>query len=156
MNSSLTIRLATLLAALALPLASPVQAAPSSKAEVKIRATVLSYFRVGAVSQPADLHLTDNDVARGYVDLPEASSFQVASNTRTHMTVAVAFDPAIVTKVGARLLDSEVVASVPGGAAAVTNDHVGKRHVTVTYRVYLNKDVRPGQYAWPIGLRISA
>ncbi len=156
-NRFLRIIASLVLAAAALQLAAPARAsAASSKAEVRVRAVVLSYFRTSAVSHPAGLQVSDADIARGYMDLPQASSFEFASNTRNPLSVAVAFDPSFISKVGVRMLGDEVTVQTSGGGSTVRNSHIGNQHVAVTYRLHLNSNARAGQYAWPVGLQISS
>jgi hypothetical protein len=128
----------------------------AAKAQVSLRTVVAASFRVIPLAQPVRLEVNDQDIARGFVDLPRATSLQLASNTGNSFSVAVAFDPAFIAKVAVRMLDDAFVAGMPGAAGFVRNAQIGKQHVLVSYRVYLSEKARAGTYPWPIGLSFSA
>jgi hypothetical protein len=128
----------------------------AAKTQVSLRTVVAASFRVVPLGQPARLEVSDQDIARGFVDLPRATSLQLASNTGNSFNVAVAFDPGFIARVAVRMLDDDFVAGMPGASGSVRNAQVGKQHVLVSYRVYLNDNARAGTYPWPIGLSFSA
>jgi hypothetical protein len=128
----------------------------AAKAQIGVRTVVAASFGVIPIAQPARLEISDGDIARGFVDLPQATSLQLASNTGGSFMVAVAFDPSYIERIAVRMLDDHFVAGMPGESGFIRNARIGKQHVLVSYRVHLNRQARAGTYAWPIRLGFSA
>src|SRR3979409_752627 len=56
--------------------------AGSNTAEMTVSARVLARTILTVDSQPASVEITGTDIARGYVDVPQAVAFRVRSNVR--------------------------------------------------------------------------
>jgi hypothetical protein len=104
-------------------------------------------------SEPASLEISDEDVARGFVEVPRATRVQVRTNTPNGWLaeLQVAQGPYRTIEVTGLGAPTQVTASggwipqpYPGTTRPVS--------LEVGYRFLLSADVRPGVYPWPVTL----
>ncbi len=124
----------------------------SAATRIHVTARVAPHVRVRLVHQPAALVVTDPDVARGYVDVPDGVRLEVRSNDpRGHLLVfEVADGPfPLFENVQVRGLGADV--QIGRGSAVVPQPAArGVRSLALGYRFTLHKDARAGSYAWPV------
>lgn len=124
----------------------------SAGARIRVTARVAPHVRLRLVHQPAALAVTDADVARGYVDVPDGARLEVRSNDpRGHLLVfEVADGPfPLFENVQVRGLGSDVQIG-PGPGVVPQPTARGVRSLALGYRFTLRKDARAGSYAWPV------
>jgi hypothetical protein len=112
-------------------------------------------LNVQTLSTPRTIHIEEEHVAQGYVDLRDASSLAITSNHRGGFQVSVQIDSALVESVEVRLMDR--VVRVAGGLVTmvVSTPPAGDHRVGVSYRLYLKRGVGAGAYRWPVALTFS-
>ena len=121
-------------------------AAPGAGTQLAITAVVSRFASVSVLGQPAALVLSEADVARGYVDVPQGASLEVRSNSREgfllefHNRLAgeLVREIEVSGAVGGRIV-------LPGAARGVS-----AQRLVVGYRIVLLPAARPGTYPWPV------
>ncbi|NPT53885.1 hypothetical protein [Paraburkholderia elongata] len=120
-----------------------------------VTALVVPKVRMNVVQQVSELTVTASEVERGYIDIPAGSVVDIVA--LTSQGFALSFDTTlpIFSAVDIRGLNGLAKLSADGGT--VTQREAGRLRKTLTlgYRFYLSKDVRPGTYAWPLMLSVS-
>ncbi len=103
-------------------------------------------------SQPAGLQITEEDVARGYVEAPGTSLVQVRTNSPAGWLLEFQPLQGPYRSVEVTGLGSTAQVSASGGWLA--QPYAGKTLVTASlgYRFFLSADARPGHYPWPVAL----
>jgi len=134
---------------LAAALVAPASGAQSGTAFV-VAVTVPVHIAVDALDAPAQIELTAQDVARGYVDV--AARYRVRHNDRSGFVLEItALDPvrsvAVRDQADGAVADGEAVAIRRPGAAFVED-------VALQVRLVLDPATAPGAIALP--LRVAA
>jgi hypothetical protein len=140
-RSMAAVALAGLLAAPAL--------AGEARATFRVSVAVPAQVRLEALEQPAQLMLSDADVARGYVDVP--ARYRVRHNDRRGYLLQLAPRTGLARRVEVRGLGQPVVVAddsvevhrAPGGWLD---------ELDLAFRVVLGPGVRPGTYPLPVHL----
>ncbi len=149
---------AALIAALSLACAPAVQDASAAQksASLQVSATVIASARLRIDHQQAQLSVTSEDIARGYVDVPAGSRFSVATNSRTGYFVD--FHPRVGVFASVQIdgLGSAVQLGADGGTVSHGNDGLRSVPHELSYRFYLKPALTPGNYEWPLLLAVRA
>jgi hypothetical protein len=104
-------------------------------------------------SEPSSLRITEEDVARGYVDVPKASRFQVRTNTPSGWLVEFQVEKGPYRSIEVTGLGGPSQVSASGGWIA--QPYPGTTRpvpLELGYRFLLSADARPGVYPWPVAL----
>jgi hypothetical protein len=129
--------------------------ASGTKAQLDVRAVVLTVMKVRMVSQPSQITISENDVANGYVDLEDASALSITSNSGAGFMLSMTYAAELVSRVSARLT-GQFAATLEGeGTVAVRAHQVRDEPMRVSYRLYLNQAARAGSYPWPVALSFT-
>jgi hypothetical protein len=129
--------------------------AAGAKAQLDVRAIVLTVMKVRMVSQPSQLTISENDVANGYVDLVDASALLITSNSGAGFMLSMTYAAELVSRVSARLT-GQFAATLEGeGTVAVRAHQVRDEPMRVSYRLFLNQAARAGSYPWPVALSFT-
>jgi len=149
---------AALIAALSLASAPAVQDAGAAQrsASLQVSATVIASARLQIDHQQAQISITNEDIARGYVDVPAGSRFSVATNSRTGYFVD--FHPRVDMFASVQIngLGSPVELGADGGTVSEGNGGLRSVAHELSYRFYLKPALNPGNYAWPLLLAVRA
>ena len=126
--------------------------AGSTSATMSVSVTVRARALLSVDSQPASVTITEEDVSRGYVDVPGASRIQVRTNSPAGWLLE--FQP---MQGPFRSLDVTGLGSLAQVSAAggwLAQPYAGKTLVTADlgYRFILSGDAQPGIYPWPVAL----
>lgn len=134
--------------------------AAGSTAQLIITANVLTKISVAAKSQPTSFTLNAQDIARGYVDVAQASELAITTNSA--VGVALEFHGmdsgagiASVQIMGGsgdfRMAPSGGIMLLQGGWRPQV-----QRDIKLNYRLWLNPNAQAGTYAWPLSIGASA
>ncbi|HLJ73519.1 MAG TPA: hypothetical protein VKU62_02960 [Thermoanaerobaculia bacterium] len=138
--------LTTLLTVIAI--ATPVFAGTSS-ATLGISVQVVARTILSVDSQPSSVQITADDIARGYVDLPQSVLFRVRSNAANGYTVQ--FEPVSYPFNRADVSWGTMTATVGSDGAWMTQGYQqGTQTGTLNVRLSLAPGTQPGSYAWPV------
>ena len=119
---------------------------------LSISARVLPRTVIDVISQASELVVTNNDIRRGYVDVPLASRVSVKTNNPAGYLLA--FEVAegadgVFSGVDVRVGGREVQIPLRGGW--IPQPYVrGGTMLDISYRFTLSKHAQPGTYSWPI------
>jgi len=145
----MTKRVSTALLLIAAFIAVSPLAAASKSASLTVSVEVVARTIMTVDSQPASVDVTANDVARGYVDLPNSVVFHVRSNASNgyviqFQPVSGSFSRADVT------LGSAQAAVGTDGAWLSQPYQRGTSTGSFSVRLMLAPGTQPGSYAWPV------
>jgi hypothetical protein len=124
--------------------ALPIASALPERASITVSATVLKRAFLDVRGEPANLVLTEADVARGFVDAPLGTIVEVRSNSPEGVMVRF-------------VAESELVSGVQGGPFKLPGAPRGASlHVFApSYRLLLSPAARPGVYPWPARISVT-
>lgn len=123
--------------------------AGSTSAQLNVSVQVIARTILTIDSQPATVTVTADDLARGYIDLPQAVAFHVRSNASNGYTVQ--FDPLAGPFARADVTWGNSVATVGSDGSWMTRPYQqGTTTGSLTVRLALAPGAQPGSYAWPL------
>ena len=130
----------------------PASAAPIS-AQMSVSVEVVARTILTVDSQPSTITVSPTDVARGYVEVPQAVLFHVRSNAINGY--AVQFDPISYPFSRADINWESTMATVGTDGTWLTRPYQqGTTAGSLNVRLMLSQDAAPGSYAWPV--RVAA
>jgi len=136
--------------------AAPLAEAAEKSAAMPVSVTVIANAKMQTNYQAKQVKITEADVARGYVDIADASSFSVATNSRSGYIlefhpVSNLFDSVQVSGMGnAVQLGADGGTIVQRGPLPLNQPH------ELSFRFTLHPDAKPGSYPWPLLLSVRA
>jgi hypothetical protein len=137
---------AVLMAAIAV--ATPVFAG-SSSATLGVSVQVVARTILTVDSQPSTVDITADDVARGYVDLPQSVLFHVRSNAANGYSVE--FQPVSYPFSRADVSWGSTTATIGSDGAWLTESYQqGTQAGSLNVRLSLAPGTQPGSYSWPL------
>jgi hypothetical protein len=160
-NGGISARLAAGILASVLMIALPsarAESAPgaaNAHAHIDVRIVIPAFVRVKAQSDPAMVPIAEADVVRGYVDVDEATSLTLTSNSPSGFAMSVAFDEAVVSRVAVRIEGRVLEAAAQGTDLHVQAPKLVDRAMRVGYRLFLSPGAAAGTYRWPVRLRFA-
>ena len=160
-SSIAPLRAASLLAAVLAIAAPGVRAASAAgtsgaKASVDFHIVIPVVLRMKPVAQVDHVSITDAEIARGYVDVEDATSMRVASNSRSGFAVSLSFDARLVARVVARIHGREVDVGTTGSSAHIDAEKLIDAPLQVGYRLFIAPGTPPGTYRWPVTFALVA
>ncbi len=134
---------------------APAQAA-SQMASLQVSAVIRNSAYLRTDFQATQLQITDADIARGYVEMPNASRFSVI--TPKGGSYFVDFHPRsdLFQAVHIEGLGSHVELGADGGSVTQAGAGLAGVGSTLNYRFQLKPDIQPGVYDWPLQLAVRA
>lgn len=126
-----------------------------SSAQVNVSAVVVPRVVMRQGPAPQALRITQADIARGYVDVPESSVIWVRSNADGGFRLDVGIQADYVSRLSVRGLGPEVVVGPAGGTVFVPGRVQDERRFDLQWRLHLAGAAREGQHPWPVQLAAS-
>ena len=127
----------------------------STSATMMVTAHVLARTIVTIDQEPQQIVVTDQDVRRGYVELPSALRFSVRSNARDGYLLEFSqLDPAF-RRMSVRWDSTEVQLGGDGAVIAQAAPR-GQDYRVADVRLELAQGTQPGVYGWGVRLNGSA
>jgi hypothetical protein len=139
-----------------LVIAGSVAAAASAREarnSIAVSATVLPAARLELQSMPTELQISADDLNRGFVDAPEATSFVVRSNSPTGFALDLATLLPLVSSVVVHGLESDQSVGGDGGTLVQRWQSPRAVRLSLKFRLILAPGLTAGRYPWP--LRVS-
>lgn len=128
-------------------------AAAQGAAQLQVNARVAHYFKLNVVSQPRSIDVSEQDVARGYVDLPVPVELALESNSANGYTLVFERDGGDFAGAQVRGLGQSV--QVGGHAAIGWRPAARRETMQFQVRLQLAPQLPPGSYRWPLQVSIS-
>jgi hypothetical protein len=132
----------------------PAAQAGQLSAAIPVSVTVLAYAKMQTEHQTRQLHVSEADIARGYVEINDAMRFSV--NTNSLSGYLLVFHPIgnLFESVQVGGLDNAVQLNADGGDIVQRGaTHTQLSH-TLSFRFNLSQEVTPGNYPWPLQLSV--
>jgi hypothetical protein len=130
--------------------------AGQAKASMQVSAVVVSWAPAIQVDyQAAQLTITPEDIARGYVEAPAASQFRILGGTRSSWLVDLFARGQLFTSAQIEGFGGSAQVGADGGTLFLRNrspDGVTR----LSYRFTLGAGVQPGSYQWPLAMSVRA
>src|SRR2546425_1918268 len=143
-----TLRTILLLIASFVIVAAPAYADTAS-ATMAISVQVIGRTLLTVGQQPASVEVTENDIQRGYIDVPAAVAFQVRSNARDGYSLQ--FEPVSGPFAQAKVTWENNTAAVGADGSWLTHGYQqGTQTGRLDVRLVLAADATPGSYSWPV------
>jgi hypothetical protein len=153
---------AALVAVLSLVSLSSSQSADYKSPDIRPENTVVAtskpvqhHTALKIVSQTDELIITQNDVMRGYVDIPIGAHVEIVNENLAGYMVIFENLGGPFKEVIVKGLGGEVVIDSKGGW--ITQPYNGRDPLMVElgYRFILSENAKPGTYAWPLTISVS-
>jgi len=147
---------AAMCSTLAVSTIAPAVDAAQAKSQIAVSAVVPAAALGQIVQQPAEITITDSDIARGYVDVVGGSQLRVTSNNPAGYVIDFFTRLPIFSSV--RVTNAAGSADLgPEGGTIIERGQMGRNlPLALTYRFTLASSVQPGTYAWPLALNVRA
>ncbi len=134
--------------------ATPLTAA-SSSAQMNVSVQVVARTILTVDSQPAAVEITDADITRGYVDIPQSVAFRVRSNAANGYTVQ--FEPVGYPFARADVSWGNSVATIGSDGTWLNRPYQqGTTSGTLSVRLALAPEAQTGRYAWPVNFAANS
>lgn len=129
--------------------------AGSNKAAIKVSATVQARISQTLVRQEKVLSITNEQIAKGYLDIPAATFIQVKTNDPNGYMLSFEMTSEIVKE--AWVIDNKRTTILSGGGGFVHQAYPGPSGEVkeLSYRFFLVPGTQPGLYAWPLNMNAS-
>lgn len=135
---------------------SSAEAAGGANAQVTVGATVLRHVSIRVLTVPRTIHITEADIARGYVDVPIPSKLEIRSNSPTGYMLSIESQADFARGTEVRSIGGVASFGRFGGVLSVQTDGRGMQTMPVelSFRVLLSEQARPGVHPWPIQISV--
>jgi hypothetical protein len=125
---------------------------PASRTALQLRIVIPTVVRAAGLSHPERLEIGAQDIERGYVDVDDATSLSLTSNSRSGYSVSAAFDASVLSRVDVRIQGQNLAFTGGQGNGAVNAPRMTDAPVNVGYRLYFSAGTVAGRYRWPVVL----
>jgi len=145
---------AAMCSTLAVSTVAPSVDAAQQHGQIAVSAVVPAQAVGQVVQQPAQITITEADIAQGYVDVPIGSRLRVSSNNPAGYVIDFFTRLPIFRSV--RVSNDNGSAELgPDGGTIIERGQSGRNlPLDLTYRFNLAASAQPGTYAWPLALNV--
>ncbi len=141
-------KITAFLAFLAVIISAPLSAA-SMSAQLSVSVQVVARTILTVDTQPSTVQITSEDIARGYIDVPQSVAFRVRSNAANGYNVQ--FEPIGYPFRSAQVNWGTTMATVGSDGAWITRSYQqGTTAGSLSVRLNLAATTAPGSYPWPV------
>jgi hypothetical protein len=125
-------------------------------AQIGVSATVIANAVAKVEHQRGEIEVEQSDVARGYVDVTNATRFSVRTNSRNGYLMV--FYPLLDIFESVQVIDANIRTHIAkDGGEVVHRDSLPAESIqTLSYRFFLSPSVQPGTYPFPLQMRVRA
>lgn len=129
--------------------------AGSKTAQMNVSVQVIARTILTVDSQPSSIQVTAADIARGYIDLPQAVTFEIRSNASSGYELQ--FQPVSYPYDHVSVQWGNGVATIGADGTWLTHPvQVGTTTESMSVRLILASGTQPGTYAWPLSFSASS
>jgi hypothetical protein len=112
-------------------------------------------LKVTPLTAPRRLVIEQTDIERGYVDLHEASSLAIATNSRHGFMLSAQIDSTLLERAEVHVANQTLRAASDLSSMLVQLPQRSHSSIGVSYRLHLKQQTRAGEYRWPVALTFS-
>jgi hypothetical protein len=127
----------------------------TAKAGIDFRIVVPAIVRATILDQPDWIEVNKRHIELGYIDLQEATSIKLTSNSRAGYALTVNYNAKLLHRVDIQIANQSMTSSSAPSSRQIPSGVIIDQKVPVSYRLHLTSDVRPGIYRWPVALTFS-
>jgi hypothetical protein len=127
--------------------------AGSISVTIRINAVVPAHADLNIIKQQNVLVVTDADVRRGFVLVPEASVLELKNNSRSGCLLEIEAQGLPYREAAVSIMGKEVVVGPNGGFVPL--QVTGKATASMQVKFVLAEGTQAGTYAWPFVLSVS-
>jgi hypothetical protein len=124
------------------------------RSQIAVSAVVPAQTVARLIQQPAEITITDADIARGYIDVEIGSQLSVTSNNPAGYVVDFFSRLPIFTSVRISSAGGSADLGPDGGAIIERGRHGRDIPLNLSYRFNLLASIQPGTYAFPLVLNV--
>lgn len=125
-----------------------------SKGRVQITAEVKSFAKLNLINQIKDLIITENHISKGYLEMNNATSIEIKTNTNTLFVVFEGFGDGVIEEVEIFGFGEPVKIGPNGGMILIKNIPKLMQY-NLSYKLKINEKARIGTYAWPYSISVN-
>ncbi len=123
--------------------------ASKSGANLQAHARVSAVFNATLISQTGTINVTAADIARGYVELDQATVLDVYSNSRDGYYLSFEAGSHLFPEIW--VMDQGRTTQLSNGSGYIHQDNTSSKETKrLSYRFILPKLLPPGSYDWPL------
>lgn len=126
-----------------------------SKTTVNVYGHVLPHLSQSIVHQEAGIHVTEEDLKRGYVEVPSGTVMEVRTNDRKGYFLFFEGLGDLFKEIWVKMGERTIVLGSNGGLILERPRGEGREVKSLSYRIYLKENTLPGFYPWPLTVRAS-
>lgn len=149
-------RLAAVLALLAALGQGGAVSAGQAGSSFNVSVRLVTVARLEITEQARVLRITPDDISRGYVDVPNATSLAVSGVNRSGFALDIHPLTGIFKAIRVRWADGETEFGAEGGMVLQRGSVPQKSVMQLSYRFLLGQHLSPGDYPWPLMLSARA
>jgi len=127
---------------------------PSSM-QLQVSALVLKKVWMRTESAPGVLMVSQDDVARGYIDTPAATVLSLRNNSEDGFRLEFHVDPEVASSATVSGLPQPVRIGSEGATVTLPGRYRIARRLEMHWRVWLASGIVPGTYPWPVQIEIE-
>lgn len=128
--------------------------AGSAETKLTVSATILKRTTLKVLAQPSAVVVTEDDIARGYVDIPTPAQVAIHSNSPHGYLLEFASEGDFMRQITVRGMANDVQLS-PAGGAIVQGAGANRITLALGFRFLLSKSAQQGTYPWPMRLSVT-
>lgn len=133
------------------PITSGIRGGPSGTV---VTFAVPPLAEISDLKHPAELQIEPHHLAQGFVDLDAATTLRLSTNSDA-VALQLNFSPDVIQAARVRIGDTEQTISNNGGEVIIATRRAANVPLSISYRLYLSRNIRTGNQPWPLKLRVT-
>jgi len=126
-----------------------------NSAKIMITATVLPRISQSIVHQESRINITEEDIKRGFIEIPSGTILQVKSNGRNGYGLFFEGSNELFKEVMVMDKGRTVILSPNGGFVHQPYSGSNIEVKDLSYTLHLKENIQPGVYSWPLRVKAS-
>jgi hypothetical protein len=126
-----------------------------NKATIMVSATVVARVSQSLIHQVPRFNVTEEDIKRGFIEIPSATVLQIKTNSRTGYVLYFDGENKLFKEVLVTDKGRTVVLSPFGGLIHQPYSGSNIEVKDLSYKFFLRGNIQPGSYSWPFRVRAS-
>lgn len=125
-----------------------------NKTTITVSATVVARVSQSLIHQVSRLNVTEEDIRRGFIEIPSGTVLQIKTNNRTGYVLYFEGENELFKEV--TVMDKERATILSPNGGFLYQPYSGDVEVkNLSYKLLLRENIQPGLYSWPMKVRAS-